>query len=121
MPKIIYIAHQFANDPKGNIKRILNICKEVHSKDILPFTPYMAALHYLNDTIPEERALGMTLSAEFFKRKVIDEVWLCGSTISNGMKEEIKLAKKYNIPIKFHNKELEKVLKVDEIEARKST
>jgi len=98
MPKIVYIAHQFANDPKGNIKRILKICKEIHSKDIIPFTPYMAALHYLDDTVPEERALGIISSAEFFKKKVIDEVWLCGPIISNG--------KKYNIPIKFHNKEL---------------
>ena len=39
---------------------------------------------------------------------MIDEVWLCSNKISKGMKEEIRLSKENNIPIKCYNKELEK-------------
>ncbi len=112
MPKIVFIAHPIGGNVKANVKEVLKLCKELHTKDVIPLAPYLQALQYLDDAIPEERELGIAISRECFKRKIMDEVWLCGPTISKGMKEEIKLAKKYNIPIKFHNKELEKELKL---------
>ena len=107
--KLVYIAHPVGGDVSGNIKKILQICHDVHKKDnsLIPFVPYMAALQYLNDDLQEERALGIQANMEHFKRKTMDEVWLCGPRISEGMKQEIKLAKEFGIPIKFYNPELE--------------
>jgi hypothetical protein len=110
MPKIVYIAHQINGDIKANVKSVLKICKEIHSKEIIPFAPYLVAIQYLDDNVSEERALGIAANRECFKRGIVDEVWLCGSRISEGMRKEIKLAMQHNIPIRCHNKKLEKGL-----------
>jgi hypothetical protein len=38
----------------------------------------------------------------------VDEVWLYGDRISNGMAAEIALAYRYNIPVKVMSEELRK-------------
>jgi len=107
--KIVYIAHQVGGDVEANMKAILAICNKIHreNSDIIPFAPYLVACQYLSNDMVEERELGIQANIEFFKRKTMDEVWLCGPTISPGMKQEIKLAEKYGIPIKFYNPALE--------------
>jgi len=109
MSTLVYIAHQVGGDVEGNVRRILDICHDVHKADddIIPFTPYLSALQYLDDAIPEERELGMLANVEHFRRRTMDEMWLCGPRISNGMSEEIKLALQYDIPIKCYNPTLE--------------
>ena len=115
--KIVYIAHPINGDVKGNIKKILTICKKVHSQKIIPFAHYVVANQYLDDGIKEERMLGIAAGNEFLKRGFIDELWLCGPKISAGMREEIKLCLKNKIPIKCFNKrlrpEFEKILRED--------
>ena len=112
--KLVYIAHQVSGDVEGNIKKILQICHDVHREDnnLLPFAPYVVALQYLDDTIVEERSLGILANEEHFKRKTMDEVWLCGPRISEGMKQEIRLAKKYKIPIKVYSEALKNNLEI---------
>jgi len=110
MAKLVYIAHQVAGNIQENVKDILNICRVVHSPDIIPVAPYLVAVQYLNDGVTEERELGIAANREFFKRKIMDEVWVCGPGISSGMREEIKLSLEYNIPIKCHNPELQSEL-----------
>jgi len=103
MPKIVYITHQLAGDLESNVKNILKICKEVHTKKIIPIAPYLVAVQYLNDKIIRERKLGIDINKEFFRRRVMDELWLCGPRISRGMKGEIKLSLEYKIPIMCYN------------------
>ncbi|MCA9375071.1 hypothetical protein KC622_01935 [Candidatus Dojkabacteria bacterium] len=61
---------------------------------------YLVSAKYLQDHIQEEWG---TVNTEHLLRKVMDEVWLCGDKISMGMKEEIKLALKYQIPVVCYN------------------
>lgn len=111
--KLVYIAHPVGGNTKANVKDILRLCHRIHKENnnIIPFAPYIVALYYLNDKIIEERKLGMLANQEHFKRKTMDEVWICGSEISEGMKQEIKLAIKYKIPIKVYNPELKNQFK----------
>lgn len=110
--KIVYIAHKVSWDIENNIKSILNICHEIHKNNnlIIPFAPYLVALQYLNDNIVEERELWINANIEHFKRKTMDEIWICWSKISKWMLQEIELWVKYNIPIICYNKELENEL-----------
>jgi hypothetical protein len=107
--KLVYIAHQVSGDVEGNIKKILELCHDIHKKNdnIIPFAPYVVSLHYLNDDLVEERELGILANQEHFERKTMDEVWICGPKISKGMEQEIKLARKYEIPIRVYSQELE--------------
>lgn len=97
--KTVFIGHPLSDDVEGNAKAVLKICSEVHSKEIIPVAPYLISLQYLNDEVIEDRKLGIDANLECFHRKYIDELWLFGDRISAGMKEEIALAKKLNIPI----------------------
>jgi len=87
--KLIFVSHPISGDIEGNMKKILKICSEVHSKDIIPTAPYLVSLQYLNDDIHEERQLGIDANLIFFHKRIIDEVWLFGDTISRGMVEEM--------------------------------
>ena len=77
----------------------MKICAEVHTKEIIPVAPYLVSLQYLDDTIAEDRLLGMEANHECFHRRYIDELWLFGDRISEGVKGEVKLALQYGIPV----------------------
>jgi predicted glycosyltransferase len=59
----------------------------------------LVSLQYLDDEVHEDRRLGADANLEHFHRRFIDEVWLYGDRISNGMKEEILLALQLGIPV----------------------
>lgn len=107
MPKIVYIAHQIGGAVQDNVRAVLRICRELHSPEIIPFAPYIAALQYLNDDVPEDRLLGVTANREYFRRRVMDEVWLAGPRISPGMRDEVLLSIKYGIPVVAYNPRLQ--------------
>ena len=99
MAKTVFIAHPISGDIKGNVTKVLRICEEVHSKDIIPVAPYLISLQYLNDDVIEDWELGIQANLECFRRRYIDELWLFGDRISSGMWGEIRLAKELGIPV----------------------
>lgn len=110
MPKVVFIAHPIRGDIKANIESVLDILRKNHTKETLPFAPYITALQYLDDNVSEQRDLGIAVNKEFFTRKAIDELWLCGEYISSGMKEEVAWSLENGIPVKCYNKDLENEL-----------
>jgi len=101
MIKVIYVAHPIGGDVKNNIKKVLDICKNIHTKNIIPFAPYLLSLQYLDDNKNADRQKGMLSNKEFFVRKTFDELWVYG--ISKGVNAEIKLAEKYGIKVVHKN------------------
>jgi len=99
MAKTVFIAHPISGDVRGNIAKVLKICEDVHTKDIIPVAPYLVSLQYLNDEVIEDRELGMEANHECFRRRYIDELWLFGDRISTGMWKEILLAREFGIPV----------------------
>lgn len=97
--KVVFIAHPIGGDIAGNVKKVLAICERVHKDGCIPVAPYLVSLQYLDDTITEDRNLGIEANFACFHRRFIDELWLFGDRISEGMKEEIMLAMKLKIPI----------------------
>jgi hypothetical protein len=99
MKKTVFIGHPIGGNIKDNAEKVLKICADVHNKDTIPVAPYLISLQYLNDEIIEDRKLGMEANHECFHRRYVDELWLFGDRISDGMKKEILLAKEMSIPI----------------------
>ncbi len=97
--KTVFIAHPISGDIKGNIQKVLEICRNIHRDGIIPVAPYLVSLQYLNDEVVEDRQLGVEANLECFHRRYIDELWLFGDRISSGMEEEVKLAQALKIPI----------------------
>jgi hypothetical protein len=99
--KVVYIAHPISGDILGNLERIKNIVRRLNLAfpDLVPFAPYWLDCHALDDNNPLERARGIRNDQELFRRKFIDELWLWGDRISDGMMAEIKLANELRIPV----------------------
>lgn len=110
--KIVYIAHPISGDIGNNLKKIIGIIHKLNTtrNDIVPFAHYWVDCHALDDDVPEQRQRGIDNDTELFKRKFIDELWLYGNRISNGMRAEIKLCMELGIPVFAMTPETEKEL-----------
>jgi hypothetical protein len=96
--KNIFICSPLRGNIKPNIKRTKEICKWVIYKGNIPFAPHIYFTQFLDDSKTKERNLGIRSGLEWLR--LCDELWIFGDVISEGMKKEIKFAKKINIPIK---------------------
>ena len=100
--KIIYIAHPVALPDKAeNLKQIQHIVRDLNMahRDLVPFAPYMTDCLTLDDTDFKQRNRGIANNIALFEKGIIDEVWLFGNRISEGMWQEIDLANRLQIPI----------------------
>jgi hypothetical protein len=105
--KTAYIAHPYGDNPTKNLKAVQVIIREmILEKQVLPFCPWHAFVHALDDTNPGERGLGMMATTSFIKKQYCDELHLHGSFISEGMRLEINAAVNNNIPIRIKSKEI---------------
>lgn len=99
--KICYIAHPIGGDVKGNIKKVIKIVREINLEhpDVVPFVPYLSDLYALDDSNTAERERGLTNGLFLLKKGFIDEIWLYGDRISNGMRAEINLCLELGIKV----------------------
>lgn len=99
--KIVYIAHPVGGDVENNLKRIEGIVSNILIKleDVIPVAPYHLYCHSLDDNVPYERALGISVGVRYLKSEIVDELWLFGNEISSGMKDEILLCELLGIPV----------------------
>ncbi len=96
--KTVFIAHQISGDVEANIKEVIEICKSIHTDRVLPIFPSFTWRQYLSEEV-RAKHLADLVNEEYFKRGMVDEVWLYGPKISAGMIKEIDLAISYNIPV----------------------
>jgi hypothetical protein len=86
----------------------MHISKYVLENDGVPLNPFMIHEYFLLDTIDRDkiRESNNTLV------KRADEIWIFGK-ISNGVEDEIKLAKSQNKPIRYfsvlHSKDIKEI------------
>ena len=100
--KVVFISHPLKGNIEENINKVRKICRElIIEGEVVPLATHMIFPTFLDDSIHEERRIGMDGTLELLKRS--DEVWIYGDRISEGMKEEIELAKEIRIPIVFKN------------------
>lgn len=99
--KVVYICHPISGDIENNIKKVIQICREVNltEPDVTPFVPYLSDLYALDDSKPEERERGFKNNFNLLKKGFIDEIWLYGDRISNGMRAEINVCYEFGIKV----------------------
>lgn len=99
MAEVMYVAHAVGGDVETNVKRIIQICKKYHSRDVIPFAPYLLALQYLDDASPDDRLLGTEANREYFRRRAMDKVGVFGERVSKGVFDELVWSRQYGIPV----------------------
>lgn len=99
--KIVLLLHPISGNVIANLERIRKIARNINltMPNVVPFAPYWLDCHALNDNLPAERLRGIRNTTELMNRGFIDEAWIVGGRISEGMKADIELAMKLKIPV----------------------
>lgn len=92
--KAAYICAPYTGDAEKNTKVAIDFGKMAHEKGFLPIIPHLL-FPYLDDETDRDEAMSMCL--EVVER--CDTLFVLSDVITSGMKREIDLAKKKEMPI----------------------
>lgn len=95
--KMVYICSPLRDDHKKNIAKANEYAREEALKGNCAIAPHCVFTQFLDDEVPEERWLGQEMGKALLCR--CDELLVCGSIISEGMREEIKTAYENGITV----------------------
>lgn len=98
--KKIYICSPCRGDYENNIQRAKEFSRAAVECGCIPVTPHIYLTQFMDDTIPAERELGLSIGRELVL--MCDELWAFGLDCPTaGMAAEIELARERGIPV--HN------------------
>jgi len=99
---VVYIAHPISGDVKRNLEKVASIARYIsmYQCGVIPFAPYYLGCHSLDDSVPAERERGIENNTWMIRSGVVNEMWLYGDRVSNGMQCEIDLCKSLGITIR---------------------
>ena len=101
-PKV-YIVSRYAGDVENNVASAIRYCRFAINKKKMPIAAHLLYPQIVDDNNPDEREIdtmyGLALLA------LCDEVWCFGKTLSPGMEQEIKEAKRLGKPVKYFTEE----------------
>jgi hypothetical protein len=75
--KLVFIAHPMSGDIEGNTKKVLAICRKIHSEEIIPVFPSFTWRLYLTGD-DEDKKLAAQVNETYFASGAVDELWLYG-------------------------------------------
>lgn len=99
--KFVYICSPCRGDMEKNITKAQGYCREAVElyPDVVPIAPHVYCTQFLDDTNPDERAVGMEMGIALLD--MCDELWVYGiENPSEGMQREIKYATEHGITIR---------------------
>ena len=94
----VYVSSPFRGDEDGNVAKARWYARYVADEGYLPIVPHIYFPQFLRDHIPEERNKAMQMNRVLLLE--CSELWVFGTVISEGMKQEIEWAKEASIPIR---------------------
>ncbi|MBE5040526.1 DUF4406 domain-containing protein [Ructibacterium gallinarum] len=84
----------------NNMHKAREYAKTVSEKmDCRAIAPHGILPEYLDDNIPEERAVGLRFGLDLLR--ICKKMVVCGNVISSGMQKEIELAEKLGIEVRY--------------------
>lgn len=95
--KIVYICSPLRGDVEANIRMANAYCAYAAAEGVVPLAPHAIFTAYLDDSNPKERQQGFKMGIELLSR--CDELWVCGSKLTEGMQAEIIMARRLGIPV----------------------
>lgn len=111
--KLVYIASPYAGDVEANVTFAKAACRYAMEQGATPVAALYPAV--LDDDIPAEREAGIRMGRRVLE--ACDEVWLCGSRISQGMNCELAAAGQLGIPVcRISRQEIEKGIPIPRTE-----
>ena len=106
-PPRVYIASPFKGDTERNVQNALRYCRFAVEQGYFPLAPHCYLPLFMDDDDPAERELALSFGLRLLNG--CKELWVFGDRISEGMKQEIKAAKKWHIHIRQFTENLKEV------------
>lgn len=95
--KLIYIASPYAGDINKNVAFARSACRYAIDQGHTPIAVHLLYPQMLDDSDPAERETGLRLGRRVLES--CDELWMCGSTTSQGMLAELEAAEDLGLTI----------------------
>ena len=94
---LVYICSPFSGDVENNVIKARTYSRYALDEGNIPIAPHLLFPQFMNDE--SERRLAMHFNYVLLGK--CEEVWVFGDNISSGMAEEIKIAKKRKMKIRY--------------------
>ena len=92
-----YVCFPESGEGRTGSKRGRSYCRKLYELGFLPVCPHLEFSLYLDDEIPEEHRDRAEMAKDLLRRCRV--VVVCGKELSDGMVEEIALAKRLGIVV----------------------
>ena len=105
-PKV-YIVSRYAGDVENNTAAAVRYAKYAIQQNKIPVVSHLLYPQILDDNEPAQRELGLLFGQVLLA--LCDEVWVCGTDYSSGMKAEIHEAKRLGKQIRYFSERMERI------------
>lgn len=104
---VVYICSPLAGDMEQNQEKTRTYCRYAVDSGFIPIAPHIYFTQFMNDNSKEERDLALFMDIVLLSKCA--ELWVFGSTITNGMSIEIEKAKRKGQLIRYFTENCEEV------------
>lgn len=104
---LVYICSPFSGDVRGNTEAARKYSRFAVNAGYIPVTPHLLYPQFLDDNLKEERELGLLFGKVLLDK--CDQIWVCGNTVSDGMKAEIERAERKRYIIRYFTSNMTEV------------
>lgn len=97
MRKLVYVCSPYRGDVDKNTQYAKDCMQFVIKSGAIPIAPHLLYTQVLDDNLESDRELGMGLALGLLEK--VDELWVFGKVITQGMSQEILKARYLEIPV----------------------
>ncbi|MBP5720936.1 MAG: hypothetical protein J6W82_07715 [Bacteroidales bacterium] len=98
---VVYICSPYSGDVERNTKMARRYSRYAIDNGYTPITPHL----WLPGILSEETERELAISLDLRLLDLVSELWVCGDTVSEGMKREIDHAAEAGIPVRIFEEE----------------
>lgn len=107
---LVFICSPYSGDIEANVIAARKYCKFAVDTGYIPIAPHLLYTQFMDDQDDYERKLGLRFGEILMDRCA--EVWVFGSQVSSGMKNEISRAQCKGYPLRFFTTECKEVMSI---------
>ena len=104
---LVYICSPYSGNVEFNVTNARIYCRYALNNNCIPIAPHLLFPQFMNDEKPADRELAMFMNMVLLSK--CDELWVFGNVVSKGMGQEIEMAEKRKMKIRYFQYELEEV------------
>ena len=98
---VVYICSRYSGDVKRNTEMARLYCRYAVDQGYIPLAPHLLLPQFLSEET--ERDLAISIDLRFLS--LCQELWVCGSELSEGMRRELEQATLAGMPVRFVKEE----------------